>query len=123
RIRAFAPETRVCIVGHTHRAGATYVSRTNRVRVDEGARVSLDGDGIWFVNPGSVGEPRDGDPRASYAILDWPPRHVAFHRARYDRPRLAKLNALRMPPVIDRDHNAFTVWLDQAAARLDLLRE
>ena len=121
RIWKFDSRTRICICGHTHSAGATYVSRTGRVRVDHGARVSLDGDGLWFLNPGSVGESRDGDPRASFAILDWPPRRVAFHRARYDRARLAKINAVRMPPPADPGRNALTQWLESAAARLSLL--
>lgn len=38
----------------------------------------------WIVNPGSVGMPKDGDPRASYAILDTSTREVRFDRAEYD---------------------------------------
>lgn len=42
-------------------------------------------DGIrWIVNPGSVGMPKDGDPRASYAVLDTSAREVQFERAEYD---------------------------------------
>ena len=37
---------------------------------------------IQVVNPGSVGQPRDGDPRASYAIIE--DGEVSFHRAAYD---------------------------------------
>jgi len=123
RVRAFKPETRICICGHTHKAAAVYVAPDGRVRTDTGPRVSLDGTGVWFINPGSVGEPRDGDPRASYAVLDWPPRHVTFHRARYDRARLAKLNAMRLPATPDFTKNALTRWLENAAARLSLLSE
>jgi predicted phosphodiesterase len=122
RVRAVAPAVRVCICGHTHKAGATYVAPDGRVRTDRGHKVSLDGDGVWFLNPGSVGEPRDGDPRASFGILDWPPRRVTFHRARYDRARLAKLNAVRMPPA-DPARSALTQWFEQAAARLGELRK
>jgi diadenosine tetraphosphatase ApaH/serine/threonine PP2A family protein phosphatase len=123
RVREFQPSTRICICGHTHTAGATYVAPDGRVRTDRGGRVSLDGEGIWFINPGSVGEPRDGDPRASFAILDWPPRHVSFHRARYDRARLAKLNAVRMPPTSEVPQTALAQWLDRAAAKLGMLRQ
>lgn len=42
----------------------------------------LDVDGIMVLNPGSVGQPRDGDPRASYAILE--NGKVSFHRVEYD---------------------------------------
>ncbi len=45
-------------------------------------------DGIrWIVNPGSVGMPKDGDPRASYAVLDTSKREVMFGRASYDVER------------------------------------
>jgi diadenosine tetraphosphatase ApaH/serine/threonine PP2A family protein phosphatase len=39
--------------------------------------------GSWFINPGSVGQPRDGDPRASYALLDDESMIVRFHRVEY----------------------------------------
>jgi len=37
-----------------------------------------------LVNPGSVGQPRDGDPRASYAVVDTTAGAVTFSRSRYD---------------------------------------
>lgn len=49
----------------------------------------------WIVNPGSVGMPKDGDPRASYAILDTSAREVRFDRAEYDIERVvSKLEQL-----------------------------
>lgn len=50
---------------------------------DEAAVLSLDGDKKYLVNPGSVGQPRDGDPRAGFAI--WDPDHarVEFYRVEY----------------------------------------
>ena len=42
----------------------------------------LDVDGVKVVNPGSVGQPRDGDPRASYAVIE--NGKVSFHRVEYD---------------------------------------
>jgi len=36
-----------------------------------------------LINPGSVGQPRDGDPRASYAVLDTDAKTIAFHRVTY----------------------------------------
>ncbi|MEP7003107.1 MAG: metallophosphoesterase family protein [Chloroflexota bacterium] len=56
-----------CCVGHTHVAAKF-----------------LTGDGKFMVNPGSVGQPRDGDPRASYALLDVAAASVEFHRVEYD---------------------------------------
>ncbi len=53
----------VC-VGHTH------------------VPMHLDVDGTQIINPGSVGQPRDGDPRAAYAIIE--DGSVQFHRVEYD---------------------------------------
>jgi predicted phosphodiesterase len=38
----------------------------------------------WLLNPGSVGQPRDGDPRAAYAVLDLEQRVAEFQRVEYD---------------------------------------
>jgi protein phosphatase len=40
--------------------------------------------GIRILNPGSVGQPRDGDPRASYAILDTETWSFSIYRVKYD---------------------------------------
>jgi len=47
-------------------------------------------EGVWFVDPGSAGLPTDGNPRASYAILDVSPEEsqVFHHRVEYDVERL-----------------------------------
>jgi putative phosphoesterase len=45
-------------------------------------------DGRLIVNPGSVGQPRDGDERAAYAVLDTAADEVAFHRVEYDINRV-----------------------------------
>jgi predicted phosphodiesterase len=48
-------------------------------------------DGVWFINPGSVGRPDDGDPRASYAVLEIAPDSIDVHhyRVEYDTERAA----------------------------------
>jgi putative phosphoesterase len=52
-------------------------------------------DGVWFINPGSVGRPDDGDPRACYAVLEITSASVdvRHHRVEYDLERAA--NAIR----------------------------
>ena len=40
--------------------------------------------GRAIINPGSVGQPRDGDPRAAYAVLDLERKTATFRRAAYD---------------------------------------
>jgi predicted phosphodiesterase len=51
-----------------------------------GAEADL-GDLRWVLNPGSVGQPRDGDPRSSYLVLDLAERRAYFHRVAYDVER------------------------------------
>jgi diadenosine tetraphosphatase ApaH/serine/threonine PP2A family protein phosphatase len=57
-----------------------------------------------FVNPGSVGQPRDGDPRASFAIWDLDRARIEFYRVEYDVGRTqAKMREAQLPPyLIDR---------------------
>lgn len=50
---------------------------------------------VWIVNPGSVGMPRDGNPRASYAILDTFTRRVQFEKVEYNiEETITKLHQL-----------------------------
>ena len=53
--------------------------------------------GRWIVNPGSVGMPKDGDPRAAYAVLDTYRREVRFGRIEYD----VELMLSKLKQVID----------------------
>ena len=46
-------------------------------------------EGEWLVNPGSVGQPRDGDPRAAWLELDTEAGTARFHRVPYDVERAA----------------------------------
>jgi len=50
---------------------------------DDGAEVDLSTK-RWLLNPGSVGQPRQGDPRACYLLLDLDARRATFHRVEYD---------------------------------------
>ncbi len=100
-------DTQICIVGHTHLPIA-YVqdAETNELRwsvVPEGEPITLKTRSI--VNPGSVGQPRDHDPRASYAIYApenqiWEVRRVEYDiKAVQKRIRAAALpmrHALRL---------------------------
>jgi diadenosine tetraphosphatase ApaH/serine/threonine PP2A family protein phosphatase len=53
---------------------------------DDGAEVDLS-DRRWLLNPGSVGQPRQGDPRAAYLLLDLEAQRATFRRAEYDVER------------------------------------
>ena len=51
-----------------------------------GTELDLDG-ARALLNPGSVGQPRDGDPRAAYLLLDLDARRASFRRVEYDIER------------------------------------
>ena len=53
-----------------------------------------------FVNPGSIGQPRDGDPRAAFAIWDRDRARVEFYRVEYDVEKTqAKMRDAQLPPI------------------------
>jgi diadenosine tetraphosphatase ApaH/serine/threonine PP2A family protein phosphatase len=81
--------------GHTHLQGGFW---TDDQKEAEGAvemnyesmegqqqrTVQLEGTRKYLINPGSVGQPRDGDPRAAFALYDTEQRNVTFCRVPYD---------------------------------------
>jgi predicted phosphodiesterase len=71
--------------GHTHEPGVFTKSIYWRpsYESDGTARLHVPGDKV-LVNPGSIGQPRDGDPRASFLIWDDEENVLEFHRAEYD---------------------------------------
>jgi diadenosine tetraphosphatase ApaH/serine/threonine PP2A family protein phosphatase len=80
-----APE-RVCLIGHSHVA-LSFVRRPGDIATGE-RRVAGDtadlAEGEWLLNPGSVGQPRDGDPRAAWLLLDTDGPTATWHRVEYD---------------------------------------
>lgn len=77
----------VCFVGHTHVASfALLRDRETRAQMhplEDGQILDLHA-GRYLVNPGSVGQPRDRDPRAAYALLDPDRGILTAHRVEYD---------------------------------------
>lgn len=72
----------LCFVGHSHRAFICTESGQNEVVIEGDIKLS-DAD-RYLVNVGSVGQPRDGDPRASFAIWDQDKGNICLHRVSYD---------------------------------------
>jgi len=79
--------TPLCFFGHTHFPyvyaekdnlveGTFLMGNSNEVRIEQGVR--------YLINPGSVGQPRDRNPRASCAIYDSKAKKVRFYRLEYD---------------------------------------
>jgi len=74
---------RICAFGHTHHAGIYEFRKGRAVALPE-AKISLRDDAYYLINPGTVGEPRERDRRASYMIVDLAQRTVTVHRVGYD---------------------------------------
>lgn len=73
----------VCFTGHTHLPALH--SFAGRVRpFTEGTPIVLDSGDRWIVNPGSVGQPRDGDARAACCVFDPEAGTITLHRCAYD---------------------------------------
>ncbi|HLX35923.1 MAG TPA: metallophosphoesterase family protein [Candidatus Limnocylindrales bacterium] len=89
-----------CLHGHTH-IPAAFVERDGRVDAVgplDGSELELRGRRA-LLNPGSVGQPRDGDPRASYAILDPAEGRMRWHRVAYDVDAVqAAMRSAGLPP-------------------------
>ena len=100
--------TNYCLVGHSH---YPFICRENGgmplfLPFQESQAVPLDSERC-IVNPGSVGQPRDRDVRASYAVFDDGAHTVEHHRVDYDRAATqAKMREAGLPQyLIDRlDH-------------------
>jgi diadenosine tetraphosphatase ApaH/serine/threonine PP2A family protein phosphatase len=71
------------LVGHSHVALALTPDgeEIGGGLAPAGTKVELQG--RWLLNPGSVGQPRDGDPRAAWLLLDREERFAEFHRVPY----------------------------------------
>ncbi len=111
-IRALASAGgRLCFFGHTHvpivfsmaSNAAELEVLTPEIGAPEPTVVQLDPDRRYLINPGSVGQPRDGDPRAAYAIYDSSESRVELRRVPY-RVDLAqeKITAAGLPDALAR---------------------
>jgi predicted phosphodiesterase len=81
-------ERPMCFFGHTHVATCASLDRKNQLEMNlpEGHpefEITIDPDAKYLINPGSVGQPRDGDARAAYAIADTGRKTVTLYRVAY----------------------------------------
>lgn len=76
--------TTVCFFGHTHVASAFV--RDDRITRLKSEQLTIAPGKKYFINTGSVGQPRDGDPRAAYCIYDTEKAVVEQRRLKYDLP-------------------------------------
>lgn len=92
----------LCLVGHTH--VAEYYTRPESARTCEqlgllrGGQVDLRRELRYLINPGSIGQPRDGNPQASFGVYDSDARTVRVGRVDYDLAAVqAKMRAGGLP--------------------------
>jgi predicted phosphodiesterase len=79
--------TDLTLVGHSH-VPLAVVDGRGAIGGHAAGGTELDlVDGRWLLNPGSVGQPRDGDPKAAWLLLDLEARHASFRRVPYDIAR------------------------------------
>lgn len=97
----------ITFFGHTHHQGGfSYQSATNHLEIlqirprpaETLAPLRLEPQGRYLLNPGSIGQPRDGDPRAAFAIADLANKVVEFWRVPYDISSVqARMRAAHLP--------------------------
>ncbi len=100
-------ESRLAFFGHTHVQGG-YI--WNHARVETIPRTApraskwvmdIDPNCAYLVNPGSVGQPRDGDPRAAFALYDSEAGMVTYSRTAYDvEAAQQKIRDVGLPPIL-----------------------
>jgi predicted phosphodiesterase len=97
-------QTPLCFFGHTHFPfvysfkdggveGTFLEGNTNEIRLEKGV--------TYLINPGSVGQPRDRNARAAFAVYDSDARTVKFHRVEYDiEETKRKIIEAGLPPAL-----------------------
>lgn len=94
------PEARVCFFGHTH--GAMLFpqegSKSRLVQLESGASLDLEEGCRYLINPGSVGQPRDGNPAAAFGVFDSDRKRYTQFRVAYPIAEAQrKIRALGLP--------------------------
>ncbi len=100
-------ELPLAFFGHTHLQGG-FFSKYGRIGTIPAVQtklceavIGLEPDVLYMVNPGSVGQPRDGDPRAAYAIYDTEQKIVRLRRVGYAIQQTADdIRKAGLPPVL-----------------------
>lgn len=100
--------TPLTFFGHTHLQGGFFANGTSAdgfrpeyrtVGKAESVSLQLKKDTRYLINPGSIGQPRDGDWRAAYALFDTEAQIVHFHRAPYNlKAAQDRIFAANLPP-------------------------
>lgn len=94
-------DTELCLVGHTHIPIIIVLNKDKELFVHQDTHVNLDemGEGSrLLINVGSVGQPRDRNPKSCYGILDTEKREYTYRRVEYNIEKTqAKMKRIKMP--------------------------
>lgn len=92
------PSITLCFFGHTHQR-ALYTSEESAVEeIAEGTHYTLSNQGLFLINPGSVGQSRDGRPGASYIIYNSKGKEIEFRHVPYNIDlTMRKVAAAKLP--------------------------
>jgi diadenosine tetraphosphatase ApaH/serine/threonine PP2A family protein phosphatase len=86
-------QERIALIGHSHIAlyftRVDEMARVSSVLAPGGTQLTMT-KGKWLLNPGSAGQPRDGDPRAAWAEIDTESFEARFHRVEYPAEEAAE---------------------------------
>lgn len=89
--------TPVCFFGHTH-VPVAFVKDTTTVRGGTYSKFKVEPGKKYFVNVGSVGQPRDNNPKAAYVVYDLDEKTIELRRLDYDIPTAQrKILAAKLP--------------------------
>jgi len=105
-LRALHASSRpLCLFGHTHVQVGHYLSHDEfGLATDDERRpltLTIGPTDRYLVNPGSVGQPRDGDPRAGFGVVDTDRREVTIYRVEYPVEKAqARIAAEGLPEVL-----------------------
>ncbi|MDD5681039.1 MAG: metallophosphoesterase family protein [Candidatus Omnitrophica bacterium] len=93
-------KTRICFIGHSH-SPAIFMKTGRKTKPLLTAGAKIEKGASYIVNVGSVGQPRDGDPRACYAIFDTAKNDIEIKRVPYDIGKAQdKILAAGLPPIL-----------------------
>ncbi len=83
-----AMTTSICFVGHSHTPAAFIRNEKGDISIYDPTEVSIEEGKKYIINEGSVGQPRDGDPRACYGVLDTEEKRFRLKRLPYPVDRV-----------------------------------
>lgn len=96
-MKQFIPPVKLCFFGHTH-VPVVYVEGGEKADGSAIGPLRLSDKDSCLINPGSIGQPRDSDPRASFLVYDSKKSTIQFHRVEYDIKTAAeKVIAANLP--------------------------